>query len=454
MGSDDADEPCCVAMVCDFFWPKLGGVEMHIWSLSQCLIRSGVRVVVITHEYAGEGGSRRTGVRTMTNGLKVYYVPWLTFHEDNSFPTLYPLLPLFRDILIRESVTVVHGHQATSSMMHECLLHARVMGYRTVYTDHSLFGFADVASVNLNKVLQFTLLGVDKAIAVSRTCRENLVLRAHIEPDRVISIPNAVDFSKFQPRATRVNSTSSRVTVVVISRLAYRKGIDLIAEAIPLACERNPNVDFIIGGDGPKRYLLHEMMKRCSLSHRVEILGSVAHEDVPSVLRRGSVFLNCSLTESFCIAILEAASCGLFVVSTRVGGVPEVLPPDMIEFSDAASAEGIVQALERALVHSAASDPQSFHNRVKSMYSWRDVAARTRKIYEQVTSKASPPATLTGTLYRYSLLGGFSGFIAICVVALDIVWLRIVSWWRPARNIEKMPWTHSYFPPAASRGCQ
>lgn len=36
--------------------------------------------------------------------------------------------------------------------------------------------------------------------------------------------------------------------------------------------------------------------------------------------------MNCSLTEAFCIAIVEAASCGLLVVSTRVGGVPEVLP--------------------------------------------------------------------------------------------------------------------------------
>lgn len=45
------------------------------------------------------------------------------------------------------------------------------------------------------------------------------------------------------------------------------------------------------------------------------------------MLVRGHIFLNCSLTESFCIAILEAACCGLFVVSTRVGGVPEVGTP-------------------------------------------------------------------------------------------------------------------------------
>lgn len=53
-------------MVCDFFYPRLGGVEMHIWSLSQCLLRRGHRVVVVTHAY-----DNRKGVRYMTNGLKV-----------------------------------------------------------------------------------------------------------------------------------------------------------------------------------------------------------------------------------------------------------------------------------------------------------------------------------------------------------------------------------------------
>lgn len=44
--------------------------------------------------------------------------------------------------------------------------------------------------------------------------------------------------------------------------------------------------------------------------------------------------MNTSLTESFGIAILEAACAGLYVVSTRVGGVPEILPKDMISFSN------------------------------------------------------------------------------------------------------------------------
>lgn len=53
-------------MVSDFFFPNFGGVENHIYELSQCLMQQGHHVVVMTHAY-GE----RTGVRYVTNGLKV-----------------------------------------------------------------------------------------------------------------------------------------------------------------------------------------------------------------------------------------------------------------------------------------------------------------------------------------------------------------------------------------------
>jgi phosphatidylinositol glycan class A protein len=71
------------------------------------------------------------------------------------------------------------------------------------------------------------------------------------------------------------------------------------------------------------------LREKHNLHKRIELLGALKHSEVRNVLCRGHIFLNTSLTESFCIAILEAACCGLFVVSTDVGGVPEVLPPHM-----------------------------------------------------------------------------------------------------------------------------
>lgn len=58
-------------------------------------------------------------------------------------------------------------------------------------------------------------------------------------------------------------------------------------------------------------------------------MGGILHDKVADVLSRGHIFLNTSLTETFCLSMLEAASCGLIVVSTNVGGIPEVLPSKM-----------------------------------------------------------------------------------------------------------------------------
>lgn len=55
-------------MVSDFFYPNMGGVESHIYQLSQCLIELGHKVIIVTHFY-----KNRNGVRYMTNGLKVNY---------------------------------------------------------------------------------------------------------------------------------------------------------------------------------------------------------------------------------------------------------------------------------------------------------------------------------------------------------------------------------------------
>lgn len=91
---------------------------------------------------------------------------------------------------------------------------------------------------------------------------------------------------------------------------------------------------FELGGDGPKLVELLQMRERHLLQDRILLLGSVKHEAVRDVLVQGSIFLNVSLTEAFGIGILEAACAGLYVVSTKVGGVPEVMPSDMVSFAN------------------------------------------------------------------------------------------------------------------------
>jgi phosphatidylinositol N-acetylglucosaminyltransferase subunit A len=431
-----------IAMVCDFFYPRLGGVEMHIWSLSQHLLRLGHKVVVITHAY-----DDRKGVRYMPGPLKVYYCPFIPMTDQDILPTLTATFPLWRNIILREQIEIVHVHQATSVMANESVVYAAAMGLPSVYTDHSLFQFDDLAGVILNRVLETTLSTLNAAIAVSHACRDNLILRAKLDPAMVRVIPNAVDPSKFTPRETLLNQhqeqfqphQDDRIKVVVVSRLVYRKGVDLLVGIIPKICHAFDHVDFIVGGDGNKLLNLQEMVERERLQDRVAFLGAVPHSNVAQVLRQGHVFLNCSLTESFCIAILEAASCGLLVVSTNVGGVPEVLEPDMIVLCEPTVhdlTEGVRQAIQRQQ-GSNPVDPHDAHQRIERMYSWHRVALQTVQTYDQVIQH--PPKTFWQRLACYQRLGGFSGFVA-CVLALYIeLWIRCVLWMQPTPSIDIVP---------------
>ena len=233
--------------------------------------------------------------------------------------------------------------------------------------------------------------------------------------------------------------THLRITVVVVSRLVYRKGVDLLVGIIPHVCHALPDVDFIVGGDGNRFLHLQEMVEREQLQHRVEFLGAVPHVEVASVLRRGHVFLNCSLTESFCIAILEAASCGLLVVSTNVGGVPEVLPPDMNILCNP-NVSDLVEGVKRAVLRQGSTDPMdpmAMHRRIETMYSWHRVAKQTEWVYDQVIEE--PPLSFGERLSCYQSLGGFSGLVA-CLLAFYIeLWIRFVEWYHPVERIDVVP---------------
>jgi phosphatidylinositol glycan class A protein len=523
----------CICMVTDFFHPNKGGVETHILSLSESLQRLGHKVVVVTHAYDDDLHRGETVLDSI--GLKVYYLPLPVCYDQVILPTACSWLASFRRILTSENISIVHGHQSTSTMCHEGLLFARVLGYRVCYTEHSLFGLTDTSSICVNAILNMTLRDIDHAIAVSNACKESLAVRSRVKYEHISTIPNAVDALKFRPdaeasftleevssnfnasanptikiskcreieREAKTTSSSARhlqtsystrtITVVMICRLEYRKGIGLFAAALPQICAAHPTVRFLIGGDGRMRCLLDETVLEHGLGDRVELLGELDHSMVRSVLLRGHLFLNTSYTESFGVALLEAAACGLHVVSTCVGGIPEVLPPDMITFTspeDATSSESLVDALTRGLAKLAREDkyilasantisPENVspsreiqsvnrsgcegaeneceetkptymrmlracanvryemalvrHRRITGLYSWTQTAMSTVKVYDAIT--AMPTPTPWRSLRHYMSAGPVSGpFICALFLLLSLV-RYLLDWSQPEDGI-------------------
>ncbi|KAI8562904.1 hypothetical protein RHMOL_Rhmol03G0071700 [Rhododendron molle] len=157
------------------------------------------------------------------------------------------------------------------------------------------------------------------------------------------------------------------------------------------------------------------------------------------------VYYGSSLTEAFCIAILEAASCGLLTVSTRVGGVPEawiirsfcyVLPEDMIVLAKPDPVD-MVQAIQKAICILPNIDPHAMHLRMKKLYSWHNVAKRTEIVYDRALRCSNQ--NLLERLSRYLTCGAWAGKLFCLVMVIDFLLWHLLKVFQPAADIEVVP---------------
>lgn len=153
-------------------------------------------MIVITHSHPPD----RVGVRFLLPGIKVYHIPFVTIASSATLPEFFTFLPYFRTIILREHITLVHAHASLSALGHEGIAHAHLLGVRTVFTDHSLFGFDSAAGILTNKLMAGTMLHVDSVICVSHTGSENLF--SDFKTLNLISVSTAVKTRSFAQTST------------------------------------------------------------------------------------------------------------------------------------------------------------------------------------------------------------------------------------------------------------
>ena len=136
-------------------------------------------------------------------------------------------------------------------------------------------------------------------------------------PDRLRWIPNFVDVGAVAAAAAPGNGR-----VVFAGRLSDEKGVDTLVEAVAAT----PGLEADVAGDGPSRPALEALAK--GAAGRVRFHGRLPFEGVQELLRASSVAVCPSRWyENQPLAVLEAFACGLPVVGTGLGGIPELIEP-------------------------------------------------------------------------------------------------------------------------------
>jgi glycosyltransferase involved in cell wall biosynthesis len=132
-------------------------------------------------------------------------------------------------------------------------------------------------------------------------------------------IPNGVDLSTFRPSSDAKRKT---VHIVVTRNLEQIYGIDVAIRAIGLLRQDYPQLKVSIAGGGPERSALEQQAAQLGLTDCVRFTGALDIPEVASLYREADIMLNPSRVDNTPNALLEAAACGVPIVSTNVGGIP------------------------------------------------------------------------------------------------------------------------------------
>lgn len=204
-----------------------------------------------------------------------------------------------------------------------------------------------------------TLACVDLPIGVSRS-----VCRRLAETGKCRREPLCVylsrDTKQFIPAGSRdrvreqLGWPKDNIVGVYTGGLVETKGIKELAAAAEPLLRKHERFQLVCVGDGPRRESLRALRDRLGRAGAVVLPGRVTPDEVPRFLRAADFFVLPSHSEGMSQAVLEAMDCGLPVVATRVGGIPEaVLDGQTGLLVEPRNVEQLRQALERMIADEA-----------------------------------------------------------------------------------------------------
>jgi len=313
-----------------------------------------MKIGITCHPTYGGSGAVATelGLELAARGHEVHFISYdqpfrlsgfrerVYFHEVemDQYPLFeHPPYSLALAVAIHEvadsrGLDLVHVHyaipHAASAWMAREMLEGKP-GPRIVTTLHG----TDITLVgqhpSFKRITRFSILKSDGLSAVSEYLRTETENNFEVEPGRIEVIPNFINTDRYRPGLEPCHrgtlAPGGEKILMHISNFRAVKRVEDVVEAFAVVARTLP-ARLVLVGDGLERPRALERAETLGVADQVLFLGK--HTAVEELLSCADLFLLPSESESFGLAALEAMACGVPVVASRVGGLPEVVPPE------------------------------------------------------------------------------------------------------------------------------
>jgi glycosyltransferase involved in cell wall biosynthesis len=371
------------------FPPAGGGAGFATYNIGRELVKMGVEVDILTSRIIGEPDG------AILDGMKVYRVPsWRKGIHDCGLIGAYSYVGFAlkkRISLLKENNYDLEHYffSLPTGILTLSPLPRQKPGYIVSLRGSDVPGY-DLFNTKLEKMHRILLpvtrriwKNAETVVALSQGLKDIALKSA---PDQEVTvIPNGIEIDHFYPASRKEQQKpDSPLKLITVSRLLERKGIHHLLEAIA-----GPNplpVSLDIVGTGSYESRLRQKCTELGLDDRVNFIGFVLRDELPELYRQHDLFVLPSQTESFGLVFAEAMACGLPILGTFVGGIPELVRDgkDGILTNPAAPGE-VRKSLQFFLDNpeKLAEMGMSSRQRIKDKYSWSVIATRYLQSYEK-----------------------------------------------------------------------
>ena len=234
------------------------------------------------------------------------------------------------------------------------------------------------------------LRGARAVVAVSAALAER-ARELGAPAGRVHVLYNGVDADSFHPgdRAAareRLGLPPDPPLILFVGNLTPGKGCLDLLEAFPGLLGRQPEARLAFVGDGPAARALRTRAGELGVADRVLFAGARAHDELPAWMHAASLLCLPSHNEGVPNVVLEAMACGIPVVASNVGGIPEVLPAQAGRMVPPRDRRALVDALDEVLRHDWQPDAITAH---AARFSWHDNIQRLDRILQDAIQPAA-----------------------------------------------------------------
>ncbi len=382
---------------------ETGGMNVYVRAVASELAAAGVVCDVFTRRIDAETPE----VEPMGNGARLIHVTAgpVAYLEKEELP---PLTSAFADGIeafrAREALAydVIHSHYWLSAVAGDALTGR--WGVPHVAMFHTLGEVKLRARASEHETparleAERRIVHVlDRVVAATEHERQLLRQLYRVPPERVAVIPLGVDLDRFQPGESPGARAEARVAlglpvdgrlVLAVGRIEPLKGLDILIQALAEMTERDGVELLVVGGDDRadrEVARLRAVAVEVGVAARVRFLGAVPHERLPLYYRAADAVAMPSFYESFGLVAVEAMACGVPVVASRVGGLTSTIADGRTGYLIPWRCPGpFAEKFDLLLGNRGLRDALGA-NAVQHMqaYSWRQVAASVRALYERV----------------------------------------------------------------------